>query len=76
MITQTCNNNYGENTQKQLKEQGNEMPKGNCIAECVANQTKIYRGSGMVDRIQLARLFLNSVSGNKVEKLLAFLQNL
>lgn len=41
------------------------MPKGNCVSECIANFTNIYRGNGLVDRINLARIFFNSVSGEK-----------
>lgn len=41
------------------------MPKGNCVSECIANTTKIYRGNGLVDRINLARIFFNAVSGEK-----------
>lgn len=41
------------------------MPKGNCVAECIANLTKIYRGNGLVDKTYLARSFLNAVSGDK-----------
>lgn len=41
------------------------MPKGNCVAECIANLTKIYRGNGFLDGVSLMRLFLNSVSGDR-----------
>lgn len=60
--------NYSKNTQRQLELMTNDnstMPKGNCVVECIANQTKIYRGSGYIDRANLARLFFNAVSGNK-----------
>lgn len=33
--------------------------------ECIANQTKIYKGHGFFDAITLKRLFMNSVSGNR-----------
>lgn len=59
-----CKANYSRNSQRQLEERS-EMPKGNCVAECIANLTKIYRGNGIVDAINLARLFLNSVSGDR-----------
>jgi hypothetical protein len=59
--------NYSKNTQRQLETMQSNitMPKGNCIVECIANQTKIYGGNGFIDRIQLTRLFLNAVSGNR-----------
>lgn len=41
----------------------NETPKGNCMAECIANRTQIYRGNGLIDRVFLLRIFLNAVSG-------------
>lgn len=59
-----CIANYSKNSQRQLEEK-NEMPKGNCVAECIANLTKIYRGNGIIDAANLARLFLNSVSGDR-----------
>lgn len=64
-VNQACIANYSKNTQRQQEAQTNDMPKGNCISECIANQTKIYRGNGLIDRIQLARMFLNSVSGDR-----------
>lgn len=65
-ITQACIANYSRNNQQQLQNvQANDMPKGNCIAECIANQTKLYRGNGFFDRTHLARIFLNSVSGDR-----------
>lgn len=65
-INQVCIANFSKNTQRQLQDsQGSEMPKGNCVSECIANQTKIYRGNGLIDRIHLARIFLNSVSGDR-----------
>lgn len=64
--TLACIANYSRNNQQQLQNvQANDLPKGNCISECIANQTKLYRGSGLIDRIKLARLFLNSVSGDR-----------
>lgn len=59
--------NYSKNTQRQLEtmQPNTTMPKGNCILECIANQTKIYTGNGFIDRIILTRLFLNAVSGDK-----------
>ncbi|CRL08237.1 CLUMA_CG020862, isoform A [Clunio marinus] len=61
-----CNANFSSNTQQQQQTiQNNQMPKGDCVSECITNSTKIYRGNGMIDRIHLARLLLNSVSGNR-----------
>lgn len=59
--------NYSQNTQRQLETMhpNSTMPKGNCVSECIANQTKVYHGNGLIDRTNLARLFLNAVSGNK-----------
>lgn len=58
---------YGAMTQRQSQNiTTGGIPKGNCVAECVANQTKIYRGNGFIDRIQLTRLYLNAVSGNRI----------
>lgn len=59
-----CVANYSRNSQRQLEEK-NEMPKGNCVAECIANLTKIYRGNGIFDAVNLKRIFLNSVSGDR-----------
>lgn len=61
-----CHMNFSKNTERQVKELGtSDMPKGNCVSECIANHTKIYRGNGYFDRTNLKRLFLNSVSGEK-----------
>jgi hypothetical protein len=60
----TCISKHLKNTKEQLKNIG-EMPKGNCIAECMANFTKIYRGGGQMDKDNFKRLFYNSVSGRK-----------
>lgn len=60
--------NYSRNTQRQLEsmmDDNSTAPKGNCVTECIANQTKIYRGNGFIDRANLARLFYNAVSGDR-----------
>jgi len=41
------------------------MPKGNCVAECLANRTQLYRGNGFLDRNNIMRFFLNAVNGDK-----------
>lgn len=65
-LNEMCIANFAKNTERQQKEiHSNEMPKGNCVSECIANSTKIYRGNGLVDRINLARIFFNAVSGEK-----------
>lgn len=33
--------------------------------ECIANETKIYKGYGFFDAIAVKRIFMNSVSGNR-----------
>lgn len=43
----------------------NYTPKGNCVSECIANHMKINRGNGQIDGNTLARMFLNSVSGDR-----------
>jgi hypothetical protein len=63
-LWQKCQASYLKNSQRQLENvESNGVPKGNCIAECIANRTQIYRGKGMVDRNSLLRIFLNSVIG-------------
>lgn len=65
-LNEICIANFSKNTERQQKDiQANEMPKGNCVSECIANLTKIYRGNGLVDRINLARIFFNAVSGER-----------
>jgi hypothetical protein len=65
-LDKICMTNYSKNTQRQLETmQNSTMPKGNCILECIANQTKVYVGRGFIDRVNLARLFYNAVSGNR-----------
>jgi len=59
-----CIRKFGPNQLRQLKET-TDIPKGNCVAECIANATKIYRGGGLIDKVQLTRLYLNSVSGER-----------
>lgn len=55
-----------KNTKNQLKDlDQNAAPKGDCVLECVANQTKIYKGNGIIDHVTLKRFFMNSVSGNR-----------
>jgi hypothetical protein len=54
-LDKICMTNYSKNTQRQ----------GNCILECIANQTKVYVGRGFIDRVNLARLFYNAVSGDR-----------
>lgn len=46
--------------------QTNDLPKGDCVFECIANVTKIYRGNGLIDQVTLTRLYLNAVSGDKL----------
>lgn len=48
-----------------MRDDNSTVPKGNCVVECIANQTKIYRGRGFIDRANLARLFYNAVSGDR-----------
>jgi hypothetical protein len=63
-LLQTCQTSFLKNSQKQLENvQPNGVPKGNCMAECIANRTQIYRGNGIIDRNSLLRIFLNSVIG-------------
>lgn len=67
-LDRICMTNYSRNTQRQLEsmmDDNSTVPKGNCVVECIANQTKIYRGNGFIDRANLARLFYNAVSGNR-----------
>lgn len=67
-LDRICMTNYSKNTQRQLDlmtGDNSTMPKGNCVVECIANQTKVYRGHGFIDRANLARLFYNAVSGDR-----------
>lgn len=65
-IVEACVNNYSRNTQRQLQETKDGVPKGSCISECLTNLTKIYRGNGMIDKVTLKRIFMNTVSGDRV----------
>lgn len=66
LLNETCNGKFAKNTQKQIQEMpSGEATKGNCVIECIANQTRIYKGNGILDHITLKRLFMNSVSGNR-----------
>lgn len=65
-LNESCLGKYSKNTQRQLQDlQPGDSPKGNCVLECIANQTKIYKGRGLIDTITLKRIFMNSVSGNR-----------
>lgn len=64
LLNETCIGRFAKNTQKQTQDKP-DTPKGNCVIECIANQTRIYKGNGLVDHITLKRLFMNSVSGDR-----------
>lgn len=67
MIYVTCVQRFGDNTQRQLQElQPNSFPKGNCIAECAANASSLRHVTGGIDRMNLTRLYMNAVSGDRV----------
>ncbi|KAG5668936.1 hypothetical protein PVAND_016843 [Polypedilum vanderplanki] len=65
-LNSSCITRYARNTQRQLQDlEPGETPKGNCVLECIANQTRIYKGRGIIDTIALKRLYMNSVSGDR-----------
>jgi hypothetical protein len=63
-MNETCLARFGPNTKLQLQDlRPGDQPKGNCVIECIANDTKVYKGNGAIDNVRLKQIYMNSVSG-------------